>query len=298
MFLAILLTTYLLTCNALPSVQGAKHVSVAWGPAWHPTTYQPGYNQTWFDNYEQPAQSSLTSHIIGLVPLTGPNWVGKNNYGTTTTASNVYANSQAIQSTSSYDFLATFHVGDFYSTYINGIRHYAYYGNGGTSTGIIDRDLATYTGAKHKFTFMWTCVHGGLNINPSGGYYYLDSNGEVVGIAYAWTQKSNMATNGYTSPDNSGVAYIGFENTSKYLTDNSEFITYNYGDFCKEFYNNILFQHRTINKSLDAASAKVMGGSSYTFASTVVYQGYADPAGTGNTCRMRVFGDGNMVLPQ
>jgi len=291
MFLALLLLG-----TAVPLVQGYP-VSVTWGPSWYPPGYLPGYNPTWFELYEQPAQSHTTSHITNLVSQAGTNWVGKNNYGPTTIATNVYANSQAIQSSSAYDFLATFHVGDFYPTTINGVTHYAYYGHGGTNTGIVDKDLATYIGTRHKFTFIWTCVNGGLNIKPNGGYYYLDPQLKVVGMPYAWIQKSNLAWFGYTNPDNSGYAYIGFENTSKYLTDNTEFITYNYGDFCRQFYYYFLVQHYSVKDALDAASAQVMGGSAYTFANTVLYLGYPDPSGSGRTCCMRVLGDGNMVLP-
>jgi hypothetical protein len=286
-----------MTCTALPLAQGATHTSVTWGPAWHPQVFIPGHNQYWFDTYEQPAQGSLTSYITGLAPQAGPNWVGINNYGSSTTGTNVYALLNTLRNLATHDLITTFHVGDFYFITINGAKHYGCYGPGGTSNGILDMDLALCTTAKNKFTFIWTCVNGGLNINPSGGYYTYDNQNKVVGMAFAWTQKGNMATNGYLSPDNSGVAYIGFENTSKYLTDNSDFKTYNYGDFCKEFYNKLYVNHYSVKEALNAATAKVTGGSSYYFSNTVVYNGYTDPAGTGNTCRMRVFGDGNMVLP-
>lgn len=326
LYLCSIFLAILMMCSSAPLAQGATHVSVTWSPAYHPPTYLPGYNQQWFDNYEKPAQSSITNYITNTAPQAGSNWVSKNNLGSNTNAQYVYQNSQAIQSTSSYDFLATFHVGDFYPKPItNGYyvevgeywneayemwfplyewvtgttTHYAYYGSNGASNGIVDRDLYQYTGAKHKFTFIWTCVNGGLNIKPGGGYGYEDTTHwtGIVGMPYAWTRKSNMSTNGYSSPDNSGVAYIGFENTSKYLTDNSDFITYNYGDFGKEFYYNLLVKHYTVKESLNAAAAKVMGGSQYNFSHTTLNTGYLDPSGTGNTCRMRVIGDGNMVLP-
>ncbi|MCL1969850.1 MAG: hypothetical protein FWF66_00005, partial [Candidatus Bathyarchaeota archaeon] len=168
------------------------------------------------------------------------------------------------------------------------------------TNGVVDTTLSSYTGAKHKFTFVWTCVNGGTTVNGVSNYGYTDANGRVVGMPLAWTQKTNLSKTGYANPDGSGYAYIGFENTSKYLSDNSEFgPTYNYGDFCREYYNNLLVKKFSVKDSLDAA-AKATGGPSYKFSNTALYNGYwfTDTVhGITSRCYMRVIGDGNLVLP-
>jgi hypothetical protein len=298
-YIGLMFSAILLLCTATSLAQGATHVSAAWGPEYYPTSYVPPTLDPmyikWY-NYERPAQSATTAHITSLASTAGSNWVGSNYYGASTTNTSVYTHSNAIRIGSTYDFLATFHVSDFYPINIGGTWHYGYYGHNGISNGILDKDLVSYTSAKNKFTFIWTCTNGWVNIPSSiNYYYYLDTsnNTGIVGMAYAWTQKNNMCTTGYISPDNSGVTYIGFENTSKWLSDNSDFKTRNYGDFCREFYNN-LFNHDSVKTSLDKASAYSMGGSTYKFSNTVIYNGYWD---SGYFCRMRVLGDGNMVLP-
>jgi hypothetical protein len=294
-----LVLAILMLCTALPLAQGATHVSVTWGPSWYPQPNgSPSTDPLWLKywNYEQPAQSTTAAYITSIASQAGQNWQATNNYGPNTTNSTVYTHSQLIRGNPAFDFVATFHVGDFYPTNIGGTWHYAYYGSNGASNGILDKDLVSYTSAKNKFSLIWTCANGWVNIpNNINYYYYIDTqyNTGIVGMAYAWTQKSNMGTTGYVSPDNSGVAYIGFENTPKWLSDNSDFKTKNYGDFCREFYSN-LFNHNSVNTSLNSAAAYAMGGSQYTFQNTLLCSGYWD---SGYLCRMRVLGDGNMILP-
>ncbi|MCL1969898.1 MAG: hypothetical protein FWF66_00260, partial [Candidatus Bathyarchaeota archaeon] len=168
------------------------------------------------------------------------------------------------------------------------------------TNGVVDTTLSSYTGAKHKFTFIWTCVNGGTTVNGVSNYGYTDANGRVVGMPLAWTQKTNLSKTGYTNPDGSGYAYIGFENTSKYLTDNRDFINGNYGDFCRQFYYYAFVQHLPIKTSLDRATQDVMANPKVTFASTSLYNGYwftNTVHGITSRCYMRVIGDGNMVLP-
>ena len=298
------LTILLLCATATSLVQGATHVSVTWGSTYHPYSPDDPQVPNWFNLYEQPAQSYTASYINGLVSQAGSNWVGANNYGSSTTASNVYQNSQLIQGNSAYDLLATFHVGDFYSipNYNgNGVKHYAYYVDSQYNPGVIDAVLYDYTGAKHKFTFIWTCVNGGTTVNGVNTYGYFDSSGYAVGMPLAWTKQTTLSTNGYDAPTPSAYAYIGFENISKFLSDDSEFgPTYNYGDFCREFYYNLLVQHRTVKTSLNYAAATVLGSSLYDFADTNLYNGYTFHSTVFNMtsqCYMRVIGNGNMVLP-
>lgn len=232
-----------------------------------------------------------------------------------------------------YDFLATFHVGDMYPKFVDGgywaitgyywdeayqvwipiwewiytgtTRHYAYYGSQGASNGVEDLYLYSHTGWKHKFTFIWTCANGGLIDRDGNGYYdcygYVDTDHGtgIVGMPYAWTQRTDLSMYGYSNPDYSGYAYIGFENVSKYMSDNSEFQSYNYGDFCRHFYYYALVCHYSINTALNAATVDMLG-SGHTFADTSLYQGYwtwDNEHGQWWKCYMRVIGDGSMSLP-
>ncbi len=194
-------------------------------------------------------------------------------------------------------------LGDFYPipNYLgSNIRHNAYYVDSSSNPGVIDAELYLYTGAKHKFTFIWTCVNGGTSINGVNNYGYMDSYNRAVGMPLAWTKQTNLSKNGYANPDSSGYAYIGFENTSKFLSDNSDFKSYNYGDFCKEYYKNLYVNHYSVKESLNAATFKVTGGSSQYFYNTALYNGYTFYSSVHqmtSTCYMRVIGNGNMVLP-
>lgn len=327
-----LLLLMLLLIISLPSVVQAYpyRVSVTWGSTYHPTGDDPDPN--WWSTYEQPAQSYTASYITSLSSgLAGPNWIGNNFYGSSTTSSYVYQCSDSIEDTPYYVFLATFHVGDMYPKMIEGgsweivgyywepnyqiwipiyewvvtgtTRHYAYYGSQGTSNGIVDKYLYPHTGSKHRFTFIYTCVNGGLiDIDGNGSYDcygFVDTqNGtEIVGMPYAWTKKTNLSWNGYASPDSNDYAYIGFENISKWMCDNSEFGYYNYGDFVRRFYDYALGSHYSINDALDMAMLQVTLGMQ-DFGDSVLYNGYnAYAFGQTWKSRMRVFGDGSMNLP-
>ncbi len=285
-------------------VQGS-HVSVNWGSTYHNTQWDP--YPTWFATYEQPSQSYTCSYITSLAQAE-PNWVAANNYGSSTRSSYVYANSQAIQGSGTYDFLATFHVGDMYLTDVNGERHYNYYSsfNPGTTEGISDRELYNYTGSKHRFTFIYTCVNGGL-IDPDNdgdfdGYGYMSqqypSTG-AVGMPFAWTLRADLSWDGFANPDYSGYCYIGFQNTSKWTCDTSGLINHNYGEFVRRFYDYSLNYHYSIITSLNWAMQD-MTNWQQSFQSSELYNGYwlYDPAHNVNVwCKMRVIGDGGMALP-
>jgi hypothetical protein len=316
----------ILSMISVPAVQ-AYHVSVNWGSTYHVTTWDPDPN--WFANYEQPAQQGTVSYIANLYK--GPNWVSANNYGSSTKSSYVYQCSDAVQSMGIYDYLATFHVGDMYLTFkpyghweveqvwneelqefdywwywiLDGYeRHYAYYSSFGTYEGIEDLYLFGHTGWKHRFTFIYTCVNGGLIDTNNDGYYdcygYVSQVGTgIIGMPFAWTQRTDLSWYGYSNPDYSGYGYIGFENISKWMCDSSEFYTHNYGEFVRQFYYYTIGCHWPVNSALDQAM-RDMTNWSQNFGQSAVYNGYwaYDPAhDIWAWSMMRVFGDGSMVLP-
>jgi hypothetical protein len=71
----------------------------------------------------------------------------------------------------------------------------------------------------------------------------------------------------------------------------------NYGDFVNLFYYHAIVEHRTVNLALDHAMAD-MGTWRESFADSELYTGYNVTYGeTEYQCRMRVYGNGDLVLP-
>ena len=84
---------------------------------------------------------------------------------------------------------------------------------------------------------------------------------------------------------------------STQLKVNSEFINYNYGDFVRRFYYHAIVEHRTVNYALDLAMND-MGTWRHTFGASELSTGYSVwHNGIEWECKMRVYGNGNMVLP-
>jgi hypothetical protein len=191
---------------------------------------------------------------------------------------------------------------------------------------------ATYFGtqaSKQYFTFMWTCANGGLywtNLNggwqnisgvtwwatyPQGtpnnpntvyGYYDYVYQTSAVGMPFAWTARNDMSLNGYTNPSGS-YAYIGWENTSPYMANTPPGGYYQYIYFVYWFYNHLLGwddngEHQTISDSLDYAAGLVFGYGT-TFPNSVLSTGQwvEKPADYWFWCKMRLLGNGNIVLP-
>lgn len=268
--------------------QGFPYLGATWGT---PCTVS--------NIYEKAAMSDACSNISSLINgRTG--WTGYNYYDGSTTSDNVYYFSDTVRSSPYVSFLATFHVGDMYPEIRSGTRHYNYYDSSGDGNGIEDTDLYSHTGSKHYFTFIWTCANGDLFINPITsqlcyGYDDTQNYSGVVGMPYAWTKTTGMQ-NGYDNPSGS-FTYISFENVSKALSDSSEFIYKNYGEFLKCFYHHAIVDHQSINAALDSAMDD-MGTWRDSFDDSELYTGYnVWVNGIEYQCKMRVYGNGNMVLP-
>jgi len=286
LFLSLSLTASL---SLIAVAQGYYRVAYTWGT---PCTVA--------DTNETTAMSDLCYNISTLI-AGRPYWISQNYYNDSTDSAFVYSRSDAIRSSPVVYFLATFHVGDAYREYRSGTLHYNYYDKSGDANGIEDVDLYPHTGAKHYFTFIWTCMNGDLFRNPLNGqfcYGYNDTQNSsgIVGMPYAWTKTTGMSQDGYDDPSGS-FTYIGFENISKQLKDSSEFITKNYGDFVKHFYYHAVVEHRTVNLALDHAMDD-MGTWRHSFGVSELYTGYnVWHGGIEWQCKMRVYGNGDMVLP-
>jgi hypothetical protein len=148
------------------------------------------------------------------------------------------------------------------------------------------------------------------NTNDEYGFFY---SGDAVGMPLAWTGTSSMNLNGYTSTTGS-YCYIGFEGRSPFMINDLPETEVQVDNFPKKFYEYALgywdtyyypyCEHQTISASLDYASENTFGAS---FDETPFYTGYweyldedeAPPGADGWwwVGHMRVFGKGNMVLP-
>lgn len=190
--------------------------------------------------------------------------------------------------------------------------------------------------SKQYFSFIWTCANGGLyfdsngdtwnvigitypNItdtkpvdppnNPFTDYGYVENPYStpptVGGMPYGFTGSLGMSTDGYSSPSGS-YCYIGWENISPFMiNETANDVQYKW--FPHYFYRYALGidnngEHATIAESLDYAALRVFG--SQTFDATELYSGYwvyKDAEGDNYDgwwyCRMRVFGNSNLILP-
>jgi hypothetical protein len=197
-----------------------------------------------------------------------------------------------------------------------------------TSGGIIS--------SKQRFDFIWTCSNGGLYWDDSSGTtwnvtgitvpdqsetkpdynatnpfeeYGFFYNGDAVGMPLAWTNTSNLNINGYYSYIGD-YCYIGFECSSPFMKNDLEGTQVQAYNFALYFYYYLLgydddvypiFEHESIRDRLDYASEQTFGCS---FTQSPFYTGYWVYVDVGNEeyngwwfCRMRVLGDGFMVLP-
>lgn len=187
--------------------------------------------------------------------------------------------------------------------------------------------------SKQKFNFIWTCANGANywtdssgNFNNITGVFYgvasptnppptntndvygiFDSSDSYacVGMPLAWTNRTDMSLNGYSSSSGS-YTYIGFQANSPFMgdilpgtaaesTDNFPMVFYE----AALGYHDPYYLHWDIDDSLDYASWDTYGCS---FTSTDLYTGYWRPVVFGEDvlyffCKMQVLGNGDMELP-
>jgi hypothetical protein len=198
------------------------------------------------------------------------------------------------------------------------------------------QDVNYYRASREYFDFIWTCANGGIQWNDTYGhetmipginegalsesdplpvntntlYGYIDSNSRAVGMPLAWNGGSgSMSLDGYSDSDSGNYCYIGFENNSPALITTPEagwtYTDYQYACFPAYFYLYALGYwtngvHQSVRDSLDFASSATFGMEFSVFSSSILCHGYwVNNPGMGGllACRMRVFGNSNMVLP-
>jgi len=236
-------------------------------------------------------------------------------------------------------FVTNWWVGDFHPTPLDPnpapFGHFWFYGDDDDINDTCIHENANYfvgnpVTSKQKFNFIWTCANGGTywtdsegNFDNITGVFYgvesptnppptntndvygiFDSNDDCVGMPLAWTNRSDMNLNGYSSSSGS-YTYIGFQAISPFMGDYLPGTSERTDNFPMAFYYAALgyhdpyYLHWDIDDSLDYASFDTYGTS---FCSTDLEDGYWRPVVVNNQtkyffCRMRVFGNGDMELP-
>lgn len=333
----ILLSIFLLTTFATLEAKpvNASKVAMTWG---HLQRDDPEPDEEYWE-------SVICQQIDGMFPSNS--WSHQNAYHTLTTSNNVALTLDYISNPNNgVTWATTWWVGDFLhpTPYIPApYGHFACYGHGDSSNDIWDNCVnlhATNYGtqtSKHYFTFMWTCANGGLywtnqyggwqNIsgitwptanpqgtpsNPNTVYGYFDNvyYTGAVGMPLAWTNRTDMNLNGYTSSSGS-YTFIGWENNSPFMknTPPSGWTSTNlqYIYFAYYFYRYALGLdnygvHGTIRQSLNYAAEMTFGEIApnvpYNFGTSVLNVGqWVEDVHGWFYCKMRVLGNGQLVLP-
>lgn len=165
------------------TVNASSPVTTTWG-----SMYAQSSNEQASESY---VCSSITSIFYSF------NWIVMNCYGSDTTASYVYQNNAIVNENSNYNYLATFHVGNWVYSFVQGgyneiVGWYYYYPYGyypiyqWVPLGITehsnyydwDNSGPTITDSmldfcpKGHFTFIYTCSNGGL--------YWNNQNGQII----------------------------------------------------------------------------------------------------------------------
>jgi hypothetical protein len=194
-----------------------------------------------------------------------------------------------------------------------------------------------YIPSKQYFDFIWTCSNGGLYWYDSTGYTWTvpgitasvnstfyppptnpftqygffanpSSNPPIAeGMPLAWTGTSAMSKHGDYYPDSGSYCYVGWEGPSPWMIDYTGYDSVQYKWFPYFFYRYALGidqgpTHHTIKQSLDYATNMVLGNG-YYFGNSKFNTGEwipwpgDPPMGGWWYRRMRVFGNGNLILP-
>lgn len=179
--------------------------------------------------------------------------------------------------------------------------HYGVYdweGTGWPDPGnyIMDYEIYSATGGsteKFDFVFLWACAHGGNNF--IGGH----SGSHSWGMCHSLMGETSasMSDDGYADPDGSGRCFISFDGISINFKNVTRYSSYNYGDFAEKFYYYAL-QGYSINDALDRATLDTHN--LYYYSQCQLYyptQGYWMDYPTSIYSYMRVWGDGDLVIP-
>lgn len=281
------------------------------------------YGSTYFLSYpseEYDITYDVCSSITLLFSSTNNYACTYNHFGSGTVKSSIL--SAVASEDDYYDYVAFFHVGDWWTVQETGwyclyeggeeywypsyVDHYTYY----DSYGALVKDLEIYpqiSEGRHYFVFLWTCQNG-----VECGYYdedrewfnwYYYGTG-AVGMPFAWTHHTDLSPNGYAWPDSTNYCFISFHNQSPFPYTPVDDTNYVYADFAVKFYEGALSNGRTINEALDYATAYVWDGTGKQYFSESDlyamgrYYVWNEQQESWETGCMRVYGNGDSVIPQ
>ncbi len=185
--------------------------------------------------------------------------------------------------------------------------HRAIYDNEGKFPASPDECIQDYrifesqyiaSGFRHRFVFLWTCGYG--RANETGAFYSYWPIEHSWGMMASWLGTTSLLPNAWNNADNSGLCFISFEPYSAWFVMGTDYPGKNFGDFAANFYEEIA-NGFSVSESLNRA-AEFAFGAGKTFATCKLNEGYPMPnpddlGATNVTSYMRVWGDGDIVMP-
>ena len=287
--------------SSVRAVNAATHVGTVWG-----TRLDSLGDNSLLNPPEDEARNRLCGNIATLIDSTS-GWACEDFFNSSTTVSYIETANTNVNNDEDYDYMSTFHIGDFSGP---GDTGYRAWDGGAPISSISDSEIRSVTGAKNHFTFLWVCTMAEL-YNEDGSCYnatpqapeeadltYINPNG--IGMPYAWTHDSDMSLDGYDRPDSGSYCYIGFHDASPDLTTVGFGSSRTYEQFAMSFYNYLYGMGFSVNNALDWATKEMNDPYVTSFRNTQLYNGYDHPGMENTTehmCTMHVFGNGNMVMP-
>ncbi|MFA5364833.1 MAG: hypothetical protein WC325_06595 [Candidatus Bathyarchaeia archaeon] len=281
------------THGAWGSEEGYLHAFLIWGTPVYP------YDEIYDNDTEQELSEAVCYDIYERILGTHQYDIYFENFwGDDTQSESVYSNVSYCDST--FNYTAIFYKGHTTSYYdcTCGNKHHRIYGLSGADLIWDNATFDEMSSFNHDFVFLWTCVVGAQN--ETGGLGGVHS----WGMQASWMGRTDLNFDGYDDPDNTNHVFISFENISIPFVYTTGYDNYDYGDFATQFFFWALYnENTTINDALDLATDDTHQAASFLFCP--LYTGYymANPqAGVLGQpdfllSYMRVYGDGNHVLP-
>ena len=275
-FLIIELSVNIL--SAFPIVFGKTAVALG-------STYNVPSDEQFYDK-------ALINAIITSASTAG--YITHDLYGTGTTRENILNAADAFGDLGPDD--TSFYIGHGDWTYVlNGLFiEKQWFITDDEGTLVYDKDIYPHSILRNVIlVFLWSCEQGDV----IGGLHW---SGIQYGMPMAWLHTIDLSDNGYTSPDNNGYTFIGFDGVAPFLTNrdlqftNGSDALYPLYSFGVEFYSAIFGYYATqrdVHDALDTAAIVVWG---VRFSYCILYIGYSI---SGEKGRMVVYGDGNLFLP-
>jgi hypothetical protein len=271
------------------------------------------------DDAERDLSESVSYYVQGLFSATNAYYSCEDNWGDYTEPSNVYWD--AYDDERDCDYSLVLYKGHFWQSAVYGddecgiceLYHWGVVDDAGYNQSypydpIKDYTLHDYidygkidggykTRGTHDFVFIWSCVAGA---QANAGFC---SNGHGYGTLASWMDIDNPSTEledyGYAGgADNSDHVFISFSHVSPCYLYRGDISDRYYSQFVYTFFDTAL-QHNTVTDSLDAAS-RFINGNNVPFGSSRLYNNQ-QVWDTYNHCwtttQMRVWGDGNHIIP-